>query len=221
MAASRSGAAVPLSLASHVPTPASPCGYDGGNSDGCPKDNPGDGGCALGGYEHRLNDRTLIENARPTILRDRCHQQTPLQFVGAIQWLQWGDDEPNHATIPTTHTSSFDYPIGRQWTPGTGLWRLVGRSMSENGPPQLSAPRTCKGSQFKPPLPGAFGFCGQTPNEKIDIPRGRRALTTGPLWIDQVQIPQDLPPGDYVLGFHIDAEQTPQVWQYCSDSSRI
>lgn len=35
--------------------------------------------------------------------------------------------------------------------------------------------------------------------------------------IDLVQIPADLPPGDYVLGFRWDCEQTPQIWQNCAD----
>jgi hypothetical protein len=35
--------------------------------------------------------------------------------------------------------------------------------------------------------------------------------------IDKVQIPKDLAPGDYVLSFRWDCEQTPQIWANCAD----
>merc|ERR1712100_843075 len=35
--------------------------------------------------------------------------------------------------------------------------------------------------------------------------------------IDKVQIPADLTPGDYVLSFRWDCEQTPQIWNNCAD----
>ena len=76
----------------------------------------------------------------------------------------------------------------------------------------------------------------ETPNDKITTPRGRRALTHWSV-VDKVQVPKGLPEGDYVIGFRIgkcsrpfassngslkrscctDGEQTPQVWQQCSD----
>jgi predicted carbohydrate-binding protein with CBM5 and CBM33 domain len=35
--------------------------------------------------------------------------------------------------------------------------------------------------------------------------------------VDLVQIPTDLPLGDYVLSFRWDCEQTPQIWTNCAD----
>ena len=35
--------------------------------------------------------------------------------------------------------------------------------------------------------------------------------------IDKVQIPKDLAPGDYVLSFRWDCEQTPKIWANCAD----
>merc|ERR1712146_373383 len=35
--------------------------------------------------------------------------------------------------------------------------------------------------------------------------------------IDLVQVPESLPPGDYVLSFRHDSEETPQVWTNCAD----
>lgn len=35
--------------------------------------------------------------------------------------------------------------------------------------------------------------------------------------VDKVKLPADLPEGDYVVGFRWESEQTPQIWQSCSD----
>merc|ERR1712217_503331 len=35
--------------------------------------------------------------------------------------------------------------------------------------------------------------------------------------VDQVEVPKDLPPGDYVLSWRWDCEQTPQIWAGCGD----
>merc|ERR1712107_793092 len=35
--------------------------------------------------------------------------------------------------------------------------------------------------------------------------------------VDRVQLPSDLPEGNYHLGFRWDCEQTPQVWSSCAD----
>lgn len=37
--------------------------------------------------------------------------------------------------------------------------------------------------------------------------------------VDHVLIPHDLPPGDYVVGFRWDCEETAQVWSSCADVS--
>ena len=35
--------------------------------------------------------------------------------------------------------------------------------------------------------------------------------------MDEVEIPQDLAPGDYVLSFRWDCEQAPQIWNACAN----
>ena len=35
--------------------------------------------------------------------------------------------------------------------------------------------------------------------------------------MDEVEIPEDLSPGDYVLSFRWDCEQTPQIWNACAN----
>ena len=62
----------------------------------------------------------------------------------------------------------------------------------------------CRGEQFPPPV-GPSGA-------KV---KGFRTLP----WniVDRVHVPSALPPGDYVLSFRHDCEQTPQVWNQCAD----
>ena len=35
--------------------------------------------------------------------------------------------------------------------------------------------------------------------------------------MDEVEIPEDLAPGEYVLSFRWDCEQTPQIWNACAN----
>ena len=35
--------------------------------------------------------------------------------------------------------------------------------------------------------------------------------------VDKVQIPKDTTPGEYVLSWRWDCEQTKQIWQNCAD----
>jgi hypothetical protein len=39
--------------------------------------------------------------------------------------------------------------------------------------------------------------------------------------VDTVQIPKSIAPGDYILGWRYDAEETAQVWQNCADVTII
>ena len=38
-----------------------------------------------------------------------------------------------------------------------------------------------------------------------------------PAIVDKVHVPKDLPPGDYVVQWRWDCEQTPQIWAGCGD----
>ena len=48
-------------------------------------------------------------------------------------------------------------------------------------------------------------------------PNAARLLQTSPHIFEHGGAPAELPPGDYVLGFRWDAEETAQVWASCSD----
>lgn len=65
------------------------------------------------------------------------------------------------------------------------------------------------------PLPGLYGYgvgsLGQAIDEKFFVDRFSFQI------FGKVKIPADLAPGDYVLSWRWDAEQTPQVWANCAD----
>lgn len=222
-----------------------PCGTDGGNPKGCPAGNPRKDGCAPGGYGHGTDARTLPGNSKPaewTVgaveetmygvtanhgggyqyrlcampasgsymdLTEECFQRMPLRFVGDTQWIQQGGDESNRTEVTAVRVDEGTFPEGSQWTrnplPACGTFDGGG-----------VVQQVCLGSQFPEPVPGASGFYGLTPRDKASGMTYNRKLTHFSV-VDKVQVPNDIPPGEYVLSFRIDGEQTPQVWQYCAD----
>ena len=219
-----------------------PCGVLGGNPAGCPADAPyGEGNNCPGGgfgYGPRAEDYPFIDvvttrwkvgsavevgwgiNANHgggysyrlckvpdegrSFLTEECFQETPLDFVGAMQWVQYGEDRNNRTEFRANRTREGTFPQGSQWTKNpipacAGGWGGV-----------LDKDPDCKeeGTQFPPPAPGLKGFGIQ-----ISDPSNYAFHFS---IVDQVQVPADIEPGDYVLSFRWDCEQTPQVWSACS-----
>lgn len=75
-------------------------------------------------------------------------------------------------------------------------------------------------TQFDEPAAGISGYLGDA---------GFLASTAGASGIegfsysivDEVKVPADLEPGDYVLSWRWDAEQSPQIWQNCADVTLV
>jgi len=220
----------------------SPCGVLGGNPAGCPADAPyGEGNTCPGGgfgygpkaenypfrdvvtskwkpgsvvevgwgiianhgggYSYRL---CKLPKGGRQFLTEECFQETPLNFVGSMQWVQYGQDRNNRTEFKANRTKVGTFPKGSHWTKNpipacAGGWGGV-----------LDKDPDCKeGTQFPPPGPGLKGFGLQINNPtKYNFHFSI---------IDQVEVPEDLSPGDYVLSFRWDCEQTPQVWSACSD----
>ena len=65
--------------------------------------------------------------------------------------------------------------------------------------------------QFEPPCPETID------RTKSDTGKcsGRDPYNT--LISDELIVPKDLPPGEYVLGIRWDCEKSAQVWQNCAD----
>jgi hypothetical protein len=149
-----------------------------------------------GGYQYRLCPKP----ANNMDLTEECFQQTPLRFVGSTQWLQNGTDESTRKEIPAMRTDTGTFPPGSQWTrvpiPACGT---TGGGSQYPGSGTDQCDHMGIGTQFAPPIDGAYGFNGMNWNI-----------------IDNVQVP-NLPTGDYVIGFRYDCEQTTQVWQVCGD----
>lgn len=134
-------------------------------------------------------------------LTEECFQKMPLKFVGDTQWVQFGTDEKTRQGFKANRTSTGTFPKGSQWTKNP----IPACKGYGGGAPAAGA--ICTGPQFPPPLPGSqfYGFGNG--------PRGSFGFHI----IDQLQIPADITPGNYVLSFRYDCEQTSQVWNTCGD----
>merc|ERR1712190_585097 len=180
-----------------------------------------------GGYSYRLCPKS-------SNLTEQCFQQLHMQFVGNQSWIQYGDDEGNRTAIDAVRVSEGTNPPGSQRTkhPIPACAGDVGGSSIPFNIPLLS---NCRKAQFEPPLkqyipphpkraplPGLYGFGvatagAQSPGKKnhelFEFMQARFAFNL----IDRVQIPADISPGEYLLSFRWDCEQTPQIWQNCAD----
>lgn len=161
-----------------------------------------------GGYQYRLCPAN-------SDLSEECFQQTPLAFVGDVQWLQygWGMDRNNRTEIPAIQVG------GDRVIPANSFWRRNPVPSCKN-PTGGAYNGTCTGPAFDPPAEGAWGYGvgsvvngGFTPDEIL-----AKAFHFGV--VDKVVVP-DVPPGDYVLQFRWDAETFAQVWNSCADVSIV
>jgi len=216
----------------------SPCGIDGGNPWGCPKGNPKPNGCLLGGYGYGPDGRSLPGNTRPTEwtagegvevqwsitanhgggyqyrlcplpatgrqdLTEECFQQRPLAFAGDQSWVEF--DNKTRVAFRAMRTNEGTSPAGSTWTrnpiPG-----CVSKSKII-GPFANGDFVDCDHPQFEPVVAGLHGFSANC--------LLKPCLESHTI-VDLIQVP-DVPPGDYVVGFRYDAEQTSQVWQSCAD----
>lgn len=182
-----------------------------------------------GGYAYRLCPASAP-------LTEACFQQHPLPFVQAEQAILFANG--SRVKIPGTFVSEGTSPAGSTWAmlpiPENGLgprclpgpnddpkttpfacqeWE--GRHDGHNGHvpgPCGPCPETegsdcsrcdnggddARSPSFPPPVPGVMG----SPIEGI---------------LDVVEVPKDLAPGKYVLGWRYDCEATAQVWSNCAD----
>ena len=145
-----------------------------------------------------------------------------LRFHGDRQWVQYGEGGPR-VSFQANRTSEGTWPRGSQWTrnpipacagPWGGYNEAEAHCFQEDG-----------ATQFPPPAPGAVTDFGQNKDETV-VPGlygfgSSMAVPGFPTFLfsvmDEVEIPEDLSPGDYVLSFRWDCEQTPQIWNACAN----
>jgi len=219
----------------------SPCGVAGGNPDGCPsgsmnngeyQDCPGGGfgfgpsaedvefpravttdwvrgqraevGWGIianhgGGYSYRL---CKVPEEGMSAITEECFQQGHLDFAGDMQWVQYGPGGEK-VEFMANRTREGTYPPGSQWTKNP-----IPACYPYGGYMEEDSSACVNGVQFPPPAPGLQGF-----GENFKAPGYPLFLFT---IMDEVQVPSIIEPGEYVLSFRWDCEQTYQIWNMCS-----
>lgn len=152
-----------------------------------------------GGYSYRL---CKVPEKGFQGLTEECFQKTPLQFVGTTQWVQYGEDVTTRVEFPAARVSTGTNPEGSQWTKNP-----IPACNGGSGGFDFPSAECPNGTQFPPPKPGLQGY-------GVNIARTVRPFQFS--IIDKLHIPKGLEPGDYVLSFRWDTEQTPQVWNTCA-----
>merc|ERR1711988_1161899 len=142
-----------------------------------------------GGYQYRLcpDGQDLTEE---------CFQKMPLDFVGQQEFL-WADG--TSFLFNGTYVTEGTIPKGSKW--------------AMNPVPRNDTVQT--GKSF-PPRCKEIPNCGSTEvNSKCKC-----SGMWGPYdmqIVDTLQIPKDIKPGPYTLGWRWDCEESTQVWSSCSD----
>jgi hypothetical protein len=158
-----------------------------------------------GGYSYRLCKRS-------NGLTEECFQEMPLGFVGEESYVQVGQNKSKRVSFKANRTSRGTMPEGSQWTKNP----IPACGGGDGGFSQPSGDRC-------PPEVGTL-FPSPAISPETGEPLEGFCETSGSHWapnclftiVDQLQVPQNLEEGDYVLSFRWDCEQTPQVWTTCS-----
>lgn len=213
----------------------SPCGFDGGNPQGCPVGHPGTDGCGGGGYGHGPDGRSFPGNHAPVYWE-----------AGKTAEVSWGF-AANHGggysyrlcpkpanNMDLTEECFQRIPLNFAGT-HTILQKLNDKSSRIIIPAmQTDTGTTPPGSQWRRvPVPACIGTGGGSNPAQANctIEGGGTGETQFPPpapgiegfhstpWniIDLVEVPTDISEGDYVISYRYDCEQTPQVWQQCGD----
>jgi hypothetical protein len=144
-----------------------------------------------GGYQYRICPRSER-------LTEECFQRTPLPFTSIKQKLRLSNGR--ELEILATLVSIGALPAGSTWAmnpvPACSDW----------------TGSNCTSPQFPPPA-----GCDETCWGYLGPGAGRSSQPALPTIVDEVMVPKELVPGDYVLGWRWDCEQTPQIWASCAD----
>lgn len=162
-----------------------------------------------GGYSYRLCRRP--KRGGNMLLEEDCFRRGVLDFVGDRQWVQFGTDESTRFEFKAERTSEGTSPKGSTWTKNPiPAWNCPsGGFLAHKFDGIPGGDMGCTAPQFPPPRKDLFGF-GHHARDPTKQPFN---------WgiVDKLQVPQDLPTGEYVLSWRWDAEQTPQVWTTCAN----
>jgi hypothetical protein len=156
-----------------------------------------------GGYSFRLcrKPASLMD------LTEECFQKGSLEFVGDTATAIYDLDNLNERTefpaygisLPTGHWRQNPMPACGDASGGALSFLCI--------KPYQFLPRAAHGNEPMAGFSGA-GSIGGVPSQQPLL-----------MWSveDKMKIPVNLTPGDYVLSYRFDCEQTSQVWNMCAD----
>eukprot|EP00935_MAST-01C_sp_MAST-1C-sp1_P001043 g1043.t1 len=171
-----------------------------------------------GGYSFRLCKRPASGNLLE--IDEACFARTPLDFVGNSSVIEYHDG--SRFEIDAIRTTNGTYPPGSMWTRNPVPCFGSGQDIQGNGT-QFPLP-TLHGKPVRTPKPLA-GFCPCRSKPHSSKPPWARQPVHAPgsefcycccgccsphhaspdfdewMIVDQLQIPHDLEPGEWVLGF--------------------
>merc|ERR1719482_2389305 len=133
----------------------------------------------------------------------------PLDMVGP-SILRWDGNKHTQLEFNATRVSVGTVPTGSMWAKnpiprGPWQWEQEGPSFE----PVCQESEECKATATSP--------------SKTDFPCRCSGNSNGPVLlpnleiVDAIKIPANLKPGNYVLQWRWDCEETDQVWASCSD----
>lgn len=163
-----------------------------------------------GGYQYRLCPAN-----QP--LTEECMQKMPLEFDQAAGTsLVWNNG--TRLPIKNVFVNTGTWPRGSTWARNP-IPRVNDDNRGEHDP------SSCPGPSSKGHTAGCQQFPAPCPQDNGRLPwstdgSGQGACSgdwTAGLIVDRVKIPATLPPGDYVLGWRWDCEETAQIWSNCAD----
>jgi len=144
-------------------------------------------------------------------LTEACFWKRSLKFHGDTQILRWLNG--TESKIPATRVTNGTFPEDSMWSM-IPIPACSGELGGEQGV-------GCDRPQFPPP-PGCDSSCwGYQSRDTQPCPASQCDITEIPDIVDFVEVPEDLPLGDYVISWRWDCEQTAQVWNGCGDVTII
>jgi len=184
-----------------------------------------------GGDSYRL----CKKNGPYELATEECFRAGALKFHGDKSWIQQGEDKSSRVEIPAKRWVVDGIEWSKFPIPACGI--VLGgnsRGINMDGTDRLQAGEECKTPQFEPPIPGLFGmgraqcvfpkidqsnvggyFPGDIPCDEETFAKVEKLWNVGV--VDLVEIPNDLEPGEYLMSWRHDSEETPQIWANCAD----
>ena len=129
-------------------------------------------------------------------------QETPLKFASENSWVQYGWDESKRVDFKANRTTEGTWPPGSEWT----MNPIPVCNSTDMG---WLNPDCLNGFEFPPRGTGLHGL-----GETVWAPGAVFFQWT---LMDEVEVPENLVEGEYVLSWRWENEATPQVWSGCSN----